>query len=236
VTISTFKSTGSSVAKLIVTLGSITIGVVALVLIAVTSVPLSLIPVPLDQGVQFTPLGDARLASGQGIISSRQGTDIVHWHWCPAQGLRALCFQLSGHSGFVEGSLLAGWSHIQINELNFANVSARALAGTALPGDGVLRGEVRNLSLPWRGDCLPQGLRHIRGDMVLADLALGERKIQLVGDGEGSVTISGDFMRGQLALETELIQGLLQVDLPAANGMAGNTAEINVVRRFACGR
>lgn len=224
-------------AKLIVTLGSLAIGLLALVLIAVTSLPLSLFPgtlATLVPGAHFSPLGDARLASGQGILSSRQGTDILHWRWCPAQGLRAICFQVSGQSGFVEGSLLAGWSQVQVTELNFANISARALAGTALPGNGMLRGEVRDLSLNWRGDCLPQGLRHIRGDMVLADPSLGDRKIQLVGDGDGSVTISGDFIRGQLALESQLIKGLLQVDLPAATGAVANTAEINVTRRFAC--
>ncbi len=223
--------------KLLVTLGSLAIGLLALVLIAVTTVPLSLFPgtlATLVPGVQFSPLGDARLASGQGILSSRQGTDIVQWRWCPAEGLRALCFQLNGQSGFVEGVLWAGWSQAEITELNFARVSARALLGTALPGDGMLRGELSNLSLRWRGDCLTQGLRHIRGDIVLADPALGERNIQLLGDGEGSVTISGDLMRGQLALEAELVKGLLQMDLPAATGAVANTAEINVARRFGC--
>jgi len=222
------------VARWAVTLGSLLAAVLFLLPAVFFCLPLNLLPpsaMPAYGSMALTPLVGARLAKGQGMLGGRSGTDTVHWHWCPGEGVSAICAELSGSTGHLDAVIVPGWSGAQVVSLTFSRVSAGEVMGGYAPAGALMHGSLENLQLNWRGDCLAKGLAGVRGELALSSPGIPDQSVTVTGDGADTINLSGESVQGDLVLAGDTISGRLTLAFP---GNPGRMTDVDVNRRLAC--
>lgn len=195
--------------------------VVAVVMLCLLlfALPLATLPgLPADVRI----IEGARVAEGGALLTSEGlGSKHLHWRWCPASGPLALCITLTGPGGFAQGLVTPGLGSLRVSELTFTGLPVAALGLAPELLQGQIDGEINDLLVYIRGDCLFIDPSRARGEGTLSRLRVmgqrasdhrfalashpqtGESRLQISGDGvNGNLTLSADgSATGELALQ-----------------------------------
>lgn len=215
--------------------------IVALVfsLLLVALSPIAPVLASASEG-RLSVFAGSRLAAGGGVVVSPQGSDVLRWHWCPGNGLAALCVSSAGSSGFVQGIVSAGFTGLRVTDLRFSSVSSATLGLTGQNLRATLSGEFSTLLLPWGESCLPRALVAAEGKIMLADLALAKGKtleLSLLGNGSDGFQLAGTDLKGDFVFNQQQLEGNLSVGsalLPGGQNNGAAWQPMAIAHRLPC--
>lgn len=214
-------------------LGLAILAVVGFVFIVTRALPLSFFSDSLQRNFRVTPVGYSHLLQGQAVVSDTRGTNILEWHWCPADGLTTVCFQLTGNLGFFQGIIKTGGGLFEIKQLRFSRVNIRDLAVGNLDDNILSQGILEGIRWDWSDNCPHHGLKTSQGEVVLTGLPAGERRVYIRGDRDKGIMLTGD-VEGFLDLRGNTIAGRLRVTFDNNQVSGGSSVEVDIDRRLSC--